>query len=203
MSLRVWFLGVFFLARYKKGISALRFQKDTGVGSYQTAWALLHKLRSGLATLRAPLLKGDVEADETYIGGYRAGRNGRGAGKAGVAIVVERQGHTAGSARLVVIPRATTAVLTSFSRWIRCDCNERDRDRSRGRRCLLPRRCGEPGRRAAPRALRVGGTRRLGDRLGPALAPQRLLGAARAYLPPGRSSSRLGRSSSEQQLRAG
>jgi hypothetical protein len=110
----VWFLGVFFLARHKKGISALQFQKDTGVGSYPTAWMLLHKLRSGLTALPAPLLKGDVEADETYIGGYRAGRNGRGAGKAGVAIVVERRGRTAGSARLAVIPRATTAVLTSF-----------------------------------------------------------------------------------------
>jgi hypothetical protein len=59
----VWFLGVFFLARHKTGISALQFQKDTGVGSYQTAWTLLHKLRSGLALIPAPLLKGDVEAD--------------------------------------------------------------------------------------------------------------------------------------------
>jgi transposase-like protein len=114
VSLRVWLLGVFFLARHKKGISALQFQRDTGVGSYQTAWALLHKLRSGLANLPAPLLKGDVEADETYIGGYREGLNGRGAGKTGVAIIVERRGRTAGSARLAVIPRATTAVLTSF-----------------------------------------------------------------------------------------
>jgi len=110
----VWFLGVFFLARHKKGISALQFQKDSGLGSYQTAWALLHKLRSGLATLPAALLKGDVEADKTYIGGYREGRNGRGVGKAGVAVVVESRGRTAGSARLTVIPRATTAVLTSF-----------------------------------------------------------------------------------------
>ena len=116
VPLRVWFLGVFFLARHKTGISALQFQRDTGVGSYQTAWALLHKLRSGLANLPAPLLNGEVEADETYIGGYRAGRNGRGVGKAGVAIVVERRGRTAGSARLCVIPRATTAVLTSFVR---------------------------------------------------------------------------------------
>lgn len=114
VPLRVWFLGVFFLARHKQGTSALQFQRDTGVGSYQTAWTLLHKLRSGLTSLPAPLLKGEVEADQTYVGGYRVGRNGRGAGKAGVAIVVERRGRTAGSARLAVIPRATTAVLTSF-----------------------------------------------------------------------------------------
>ncbi len=114
VSLRVWFLGVFFLARHKKGISALQFQKDTGLGSYQTAWTLLHKLRSGLSALPAPLLEGDIEADETYIGGYRKGRNGRGAGKVGVAIAVERRGRTAGRVRLAVIPAATTAVLTSF-----------------------------------------------------------------------------------------
>jgi hypothetical protein len=48
VPLRVWFLGVFFPARHKKGISALQFQRDTGVGSYQTAWTLLHKLRPGL-----------------------------------------------------------------------------------------------------------------------------------------------------------
>jgi transposase-like protein len=110
----VWFLGVFFLARHKQGISALQFQRDTGVGSYQTAWTLLHKLRSGLATLPAALLKGDVEADETYIGGYREGWNGRGAGKTGVAVIVERRGRTAGSARLIVMPRATSAVLVPF-----------------------------------------------------------------------------------------
>ena len=114
VSLRIWFLGVFFLARHKKGISALQFQKDTGLGSYQTAWTLLHKLRSGLSALPAPLLEGDIEADETYIGGYRKGWNGRGAGKVGVAIAVERRGRTAGCVRLAVIPAATTAVLTSF-----------------------------------------------------------------------------------------
>jgi transposase-like protein len=114
VSLQIWFLGVFSLARHKKGISALQFQKDTGLGSYQTAWTLLHKLRSGLSALPAPLLTGNIEADETYIGGYRQGRNGRGAGKVGVAIAVERRGRTAGCVRLAVIPRATSAVLTSF-----------------------------------------------------------------------------------------
>ena len=71
VPLRVWLLGVFFLGRHKKGISALQFQKDAGLGSYQTAWTLLHKLRSGLGPRPADRLTGDVEADETYIGGYR------------------------------------------------------------------------------------------------------------------------------------
>jgi hypothetical protein len=114
VPLRVWFLGIFFLARHKTGISARQFQRDTGLGSYQTAWTLLHRLRSGLTAHPAQCLNGDVEADETYIGGHRPGQLGRGVGKTGVAIAVERRARTAGKVRLAVIPRATTAVLTSF-----------------------------------------------------------------------------------------
>ena len=96
-SLRVWFLGVFFLARHQRGLSTLQFQKGTGLGSYQTAWTLLHKLRSGLSALPTPLLEGDIEADETYIGGYRKGWNGRGAGKVGVAIAIPGRSRVAPS----------------------------------------------------------------------------------------------------------
>jgi hypothetical protein len=48
LALRVWFLAIFFVGRHKSGISALQLQKDLGLGSYKTAWALLHKLRSAL-----------------------------------------------------------------------------------------------------------------------------------------------------------
>ena len=69
VGLRVWLLGIFFVARHKKGISALQFQRDTGLGSYQTAWTLLHKLRSSLGRRTGELLSGLVEADEAYVGG--------------------------------------------------------------------------------------------------------------------------------------
>jgi hypothetical protein len=60
--------------------------------------------------------EGFIEADETYIGGYRKGWNGRGAGKVGVAIAAERRGRIAVCVRLAVISRATTAAkLASFS----------------------------------------------------------------------------------------
>jgi transposase-like protein len=113
---------MFFVARHKQGISALQFQRDTGLGSYKTAWTLLHKVRSALTHNPRFPLEGDVEVDETYVGGYRPGRNGRGVGKTGVAIAVERREKTAGSLRLTQIPRATKAVLTSFvQRSIRPD----------------------------------------------------------------------------------
>ena len=85
-----------------------------GPRQLQDGLGLLHKVRSSLGPNPLSRLRGDVEADETYVGGYRPGRNGRGVGKTGVAIAVERREKTAGAARLAVIPRATTAVLTSF-----------------------------------------------------------------------------------------
>lgn len=114
VPLRTWFLAMFFVARHKQGISALQFQRDAGLGSYKTAWMLLHKVRSTLAHNPLFRLKGDVEVDETYIGGYRPGWNGRGAGKAGVAVAVERRKKTAGSMRLAQIPNATRVVLNEF-----------------------------------------------------------------------------------------
>lgn len=66
--LRLWFLAIFLIGRHKTGISALQLQKDLGLGSYKTAWAWLHKLRSTLAERPESRLRGLVEADETYVG---------------------------------------------------------------------------------------------------------------------------------------
>lgn len=103
--LRKWFLAIFFMARHKQGISALQLQRDLGLGNYQTAWTMMHKLRSGLGKRPHQLLRGDVEADETYIGGARSGKRGRGAAnKSMVAVAVERVApNRAGSAYLAVI----------------------------------------------------------------------------------------------------
>jgi len=100
--LRVWFLGVFFLARHKTGISALQFQKDAGLGNYQTAWTMLHKLRSALGPRPQDKLTGLVEADESYIGGKEPGlRGGRTlVGKTLVALAVEHREHSVGPSTL-------------------------------------------------------------------------------------------------------
>jgi transposase-like protein len=115
--LRVWFLGVFFLARHKKGISALQFQKDAGIGNYQTAWTMLHKLRSALGRRTGELLSGLVEADEAYLGGPRPGIRGRGAAnKTRVAVAVERRAHSAGAMHLDVVPDFSWEHLGPFVR---------------------------------------------------------------------------------------
>jgi transposase-like protein len=103
VGLRIWFLAFFFLGRHKKGISALQFQRDTGLGSYQTAWALLHKVRSALTEGAGLLLTGNVEVDETYIGGVERGLRGgrqRKSRKAIVLAAVENRGRAAGALRL-------------------------------------------------------------------------------------------------------
>jgi len=120
VPLRTWFLAIFFVTRHKKGISALQLQRDTGVGSYQTAWTMLHKLRSALGHRPAFRLTGLVEVDEAYVGGaVSGGKRGRGApNKALVADPVEQREHSAGSLRLAVVPDASRAELGPFVRGV-------------------------------------------------------------------------------------
>ena len=117
VSLRLWFVGVFFVARHKQGISARQFQRDTGLGSYQTAWTMLHKIRAALGRRAGEVLSGLVEADEAYVGGPRPGIVGRGAlNKSIVAVVVEQRAHTAGRLHLEVVPDISWASLGPFVR---------------------------------------------------------------------------------------
>jgi transposase-like protein len=90
LPLRTWFAAVWYVVNQKQGVSALGLQRVLGFGSYQTAWAWLHKLRRAMVVNDRLPLAGIVEVDETVIGGLRSGRRGRGAaGKTLVAIAVE------------------------------------------------------------------------------------------------------------------
>jgi transposase-like protein len=120
LPLRIWLWAIYFVGRHKTGISALQLQKDLGLGSYQTAWTLLHKLRSALAEPASQRLLGLVEADETYLGARReAGVHGRTlCGKSLVAAAVENRGDRAGSLRLAHVPAASQAELGPFVRGV-------------------------------------------------------------------------------------
>jgi transposase-like protein len=109
VPLLIWFWAIFFLARHKKGISALQLQRDTGLGSYETAWTMLHKLRSALGPRLRERLTGLVEVDETYVGARERGlRGGRQlVGKTLVAGAVEQHPYHAGRVRLAVIQGLT------------------------------------------------------------------------------------------------
>jgi transposase-like protein len=117
IPLRTWFLAMFFVARHKKGISALQLQRDTGIGSYKTAWLLLHKVRSTLGWNPWKPLSGDVEADETYAGRRRSsGPRDRGAWLTPVGVLVENRGEHAGRVRLRVLRDVGTKELVGYVR---------------------------------------------------------------------------------------
>ena len=73
VGLRKWFWAMFLVARHKKSISALQLQRDLGIGSYRTAWLLLHKIRASFDESPDFPLKGFVEVDETLVGAKNKG----------------------------------------------------------------------------------------------------------------------------------
>jgi len=90
--LRSWFYAMFLMSTTKTGISAKQLERELGV-TYKTAWRIFKEIRKLMAENVSPLI-GLVEVDETYIGGKRVGKRGRGAsGKSVVMGMVERDGN--------------------------------------------------------------------------------------------------------------
>ena len=85
-----WFAASWYVVNQKQGVSALGLQRVLGLGSYETAWAWLHKLRRAMVLPGRELLSGAVEVDETYVGARHTSVGGRSPGhKAIVVIAVE------------------------------------------------------------------------------------------------------------------
>jgi len=115
VSLPQWFWAAYLMSTLKPGISALQLQHALGLGSYQAAWLLCHKLRRAMVRPGREQLVGPVEVDEAYIGGREIGVVGRQtATKSLVAVAVEVRGHRAGRVRMQVIPDASADSLTPF-----------------------------------------------------------------------------------------
>jgi transposase-like protein len=114
--LRLWFRAIWWLTNQKTGISALGIQKVLEFGGYETAWMWLHKLRRAMVRPLRDKLTGKIEVDETYIGGEKHGKRGRGAlGKALVMIAAQIDGTRIGRIRL---SRITDASAKSLERAI-------------------------------------------------------------------------------------
>lgn len=115
LPLQKLFWAMYLVATIKKGMSALELQRKLGIGSYKTAWLLLHKLRKAMVSSGDFPLTISIEADETYIGGQREGKTGRGArGKSLVAVAVETDGKNMGRAYLKKIENASMKELSAF-----------------------------------------------------------------------------------------
>ncbi|MEK7817311.1 MAG: IS1595 family transposase [Actinomycetota bacterium] len=111
-----WFWAAYLVATHTPGMSALQLQKQLGLGSYRTAWTMLHKLRRAMVNAQREPLHGKVEADEVYIGGpeehLKGGRQLK--DKALVVGAVEVRGEGSGRVRLQVVPDASGPSLTGF-----------------------------------------------------------------------------------------
>lgn len=79
LPLMLWFHAAYLVSTLTPGISALQLQKQLGITRYETAFQLLHKLRSALVAPDREPLHNEVEVDEGFIGGPEEGRPGRGA----------------------------------------------------------------------------------------------------------------------------
>src|SRR5438477_2622224 len=70
LPLTTWARAFHLMCTSKKGISALQLQRNLGLGSYRTAWFLAHRIREAMRCEPiAELLRGQVQADECYVGG--------------------------------------------------------------------------------------------------------------------------------------
>ena len=76
LPLTKWFMATAIVMDAKKGVSALQLQQHLGIGSYRTAWYMVHRIRKAMVDLFPTKLSGIVEVDETYIGG-KAKRRGK------------------------------------------------------------------------------------------------------------------------------
>lgn len=115
--LALWFRAIWWVVSQKNGASAKGIQRILELGSYETAWAWLHKLRRAMVRPVRDRLAGTVEIDETYVGGEKPGKRGRGAlGKALVTVAVEDKGEKGiGRIRLAVVPDASQESLRAFA----------------------------------------------------------------------------------------
>ena len=114
-SLTLWFRAMWWVTSQKNGASALGLQRVLGLGSYRTAWTWLHKLRRAMVRPGRDRLSGEVEVDETLVGGLEAGGGRRHIGKkALVAVAAEVRGRAIGRIRLRRVQDSSAASLLPF-----------------------------------------------------------------------------------------
>jgi transposase-like protein len=114
--LAIWFRAVWWVTSQKNGASALGLQRILGLGSYETAWTWLHKIRRAMVRPGRDSLSGQVEVDETYIGGLEEGLRGRGAGGKVLVIIAAQMvdKNKIGRIRMAKIPDGSSESLHAF-----------------------------------------------------------------------------------------
>jgi transposase-like protein len=113
--LRIWFRAIWWVTNQKTGMTAVGLQRALGLGSYRTAWMMLHKLRRAMVRPGREGLTGEVEVDDIYVGGVEPGVHGRETlTKAIVVIAAEVKGRGMGRIRLQHVPDVSARSLVGF-----------------------------------------------------------------------------------------
>lgn len=106
---------MWWMTNQKTGLSGLGLQRLLGLGSYRTAWMMLHKLRSAMVRPGRDRLSGTVEVDESYVGGLEEGVRGRQTEKKSIiAVAAQEDGAGIGRIRMSQINNASAASLHGF-----------------------------------------------------------------------------------------
>lgn len=115
IPLPVFFRAAWWVVTQKNGASALGLQRVLGLKSYRTAWTWLHKLRHAMVAPGRSRLAGEIEVDETFLGGLEEGVSGRETyKKALVVIAAQADGKKIGRIRMRYIPDASGESLLGF-----------------------------------------------------------------------------------------
>lgn len=115
--LLLWFHIMWWVVAQKTGASANNLMDFMGFGSYEMAWSWLQKLRRAMVRPNRDKLSGEVEVDETYIGGKEIGSGKQEVGsetKTLVVVATECIGKQIGRVRFKCIPDASGEYLLKF-----------------------------------------------------------------------------------------
>jgi transposase-like protein len=109
-----WFAAIWYVVNQKHGVSALGLQRVLGLGSYETAWAWLHKLRRAMVLPGRELLCGAVEIDETYVGARNTRVGGRSLGHKTIVVIAVEGDRSPDRVRMRRSPNVKRDTLTEF-----------------------------------------------------------------------------------------
>ena len=113
--LTLWFRAMWAVTSQKNGASAIGIQRELGLGSYDTAWTWLHKLRRAMVRPGRDRLAGSVEVDESFWGSEEEGMRGRQTeSKVLLVIAAQEDGKGIGRIRMRRIPDASAQSLMPF-----------------------------------------------------------------------------------------